>query len=287
MYLLKVLTGNELKIFMIICYGVEGKTYKNIEKMLEFKLTYPTILKSVDRLAKKNIVQKTQEGREICLELQDPYDKYAKFLTEFTHKLRPIGPGQNAKMGSAHKDILQLIAFYGQIKNVPKEHMREWMRQQIGTLYTPARKIYNYTNDLGKAMDLITRAQNYFASKGFNTWSLQGALLNNIHLFLEAKDIPGKYSANTPVKKIFCAYMVLKEIKPEHFQDWELRHGDQATPHATYILKHFKNEWKDAVNYIEEEAKFLKEKKLEFNLKTLADRIPEWWLRKKETDGRR
>jgi hypothetical protein len=269
------MSGNAIKVFYIICHNSDGRFFNNLDTIMEYKITAPTVYKSIGELMKKNVIRKYQEaGKPAVLELQPPYDHYAEHLKAFQGKLKPEGTPQETDTSEHHRNIVEIISYYGTMIGIGDTHKNEWFQQNIGTLYPFAKKLYRYTSNLDKSKKILDNANRYYKAKGIS-WSMQGALMNNIQIFLKQLDEPKGYRADTPVKKLLCAYKILKGLSPTNV-DWDIRHAERAKPHAEHILNRFEGDWEQACNYIEKESKKLTDAKLSFTIQTLADRVMEW-----------
>ena len=266
--------GNALKVFFIICYGSDDQgEYKNLEGMLKYGLTYPTILSCVEVLCKLKVIEKSQEWREATLKLLPPYEQYSRHLKEFKGKLAPLEPKDDVGMGETVKTVRKVLFNYGRMLGMDGD-LSMWFKHNVKVLWKPAVKLLEYGKDYEGCMAILQRAKQHYGDRV--TWTLQGAVLTNIHLFIN----PEKELTEADRKMVKC-YKLVKGI-PLDLTEWEERHLNRALSYFRKILAHFKGEWKPAAKFMEEESNFLKQKRLEFNPKTLSERIEEWELRRRD-----
>ena len=270
MYLLRELSGNEVKVFYIACHNSKEGGFKPGKRMESYKLPLPTILKALDKFCRKGIMT------EICgvYSFVPPFDKYAGYIALFPIQERSEEVKENSS--EIHATITEIVKHYGILQGVTMEQMNIWFSRSIKRMYNHAYDLYRYTNDLEKSKRILERAAAHFGARGLS-WSLQGAVLDRIFMFLEGIDQPvdGIYTVDTSVKKVICAYKIVRGLKYDDLK-WDQRHLEKAKPLAEAILDRFEGDWKVAVAYIENESASLKEKKLDFNLGTLADRVMEY-----------
>lgn len=266
---------------MLICYESTGGLFRNLEGMVEYKLAYPTVLKCVDKLLRLNMVSKEMDDKTAILRLVPPFDLYAEHLQGYQGMLMPSGaPTSKANMNELHKEIVGLILYYGQVIGVEPEQLVAWKRMNIPKLYSAARQIMKYTANEEVARQAIDKAKKFYESQDLS-WSLQGAVLNNLPIFVRRSEPEkGAYKLDSPEKRLICSYKMLKGMAYDETA-WDERHLKKAMPHAAFLVKIF-GDWEKAAAYLEEESTYMKKKGLSFHIGTLADRVHDWMMRKRE-----
>lgn len=270
MYLLRELSGNEVKVFYIACHNMNEGVFKAGKRIESYKLPLLTVLRALDKFCRKGIMKEVEGGFSFV----PSFEKYANYVALFPIEERP--EEVKAESGGMHTTITEIVKHYGYLQGVTADKMHLWLSRAMSRMYNHAYDLFRYTNDLEKSKRVLDRAAAYFNARGLD-WSLQGAVLDRVFLFLEGinETVSGKYTVETPCKKVICAYKIMKGLKYDD-EKWDRQHIDKAKSFAQTILGRFDGDWMASVAYIESESASLKEKKLDFNLKTLADRVVEY-----------
>lgn len=187
--LVKTLTGTEIKVFIAICLNSENGKYKNLEFLLGYDLTYPTILSAVDVLEKKNFIKKELVGREIEITFLDPYNEMAEHVKAFRPQLKfklEAEPAPDPKKKTDQKEILNIMYYYGRAKGVTDDRIKLWINQNFVRLVRSVKRLLEFTGDVEIAKAVIENAREHYDKEGLD-WSLQGAVLNNINKFMAIK----------------------------------------------------------------------------------------------------
>lgn len=184
--LLKRLTGNEVKIFMTILSNCNDRyEYINMESLIEFELSYPTVVTSIESLVKKSCIKKFDTGGHCILilhpdfrQLSDHIKKYSQTLELFSEEI-----SEPEKKKVSHKDAKELIAHYAREQGVPQERMKEWNRANFAVCIKAAYRVLEYCDDLELAKKAVTNCR--IARKRDNLeWSLGGDVMRNIQTWI-------------------------------------------------------------------------------------------------------
>lgn len=246
-----------------------------MELLQKYDLTYPTILKAADELMRRNILAKADSGQHHLLA---PYDAYSKHVQAFKFEFPALKPAKSSN-ATLERDIRRLVAYYGSRFLGVSNSMPHWFRQNIQKLHAPVKSLLSYGKGYDGAVEILNRAAAYFKTQELQ-WSLQGAVLSQIHRFLPDSKLPAPVVVKD-ADKLIKAYKMLKGMDDKN-QFWDKKHGRRAIEDAAEILRQFEGHWRDAVTYMEAEVKYLQGQGLSWNFDTLVNRVPDYRLREKE-----
>ena len=194
---LKKLSGNELKVLFVILYNCDAEhSYSPIESLTEFEITYPTILKIVDILKKKKIIEQFDAGNKCILKLNQRYFSFSDYLKNYSFQIELVGESlediqRKREEAIKQKDAIRLIYYYGAKQGVRKEKLQDWFKLNLPRLMKPAKQILAYVKEVDKAFILVDNTKIYYESRNLD-WSMQGVMLREIdklsNLNLENKE---------------------------------------------------------------------------------------------------
>ena len=191
---LKSLSGNELKIFMIVAIFSDARhEFGNMEKLTHFNLSYPTILKNLEGLIDDSYIKKLDTGGICILRVAEKYHplaehmkKYAGSLTLFSLDEEEVKQEEEKKKRWwTKKDQDVLIFHYAIEQGVPQEKFKDWCKGKnpghgnYAKNVRAAQFILNYCSSLEEAKITVTNCRIERSRSKLN-WSLGGDVTRNI-----------------------------------------------------------------------------------------------------------
>ena len=181
---LKSLSGNEAKIFMIIITDSDERhEYGVIEKLVDFDISPPTVYKGVDKLVKKGLVKKFDQGNIVVLRVSQEYQEFAAYLKNCPKELVLFEePDKKSRKWWTHKDCQLIIDHYcrERFKITDRTLMNKWWTATgAETLLAQAKRLLTFCKDMEEAKAIITNCR-IKRERDKMTWTLGGDILNNI-----------------------------------------------------------------------------------------------------------
>jgi hypothetical protein len=185
---LKNLSGNEIKVLMIImAHSDERHEFGNMEKLLEYDISYPTILNCVNSLCKANYIKKIdmETGNASILRVADRFSFMADHLKKISNELflfpEEPEPAKPKKWWNK-KDQDALIGHYAKEQGVTVADLGKWFRINYSANIRAAQRVLDYCSSIEEAKQIITNCR-IERSKSKLSWSLAGDILRNIQNF--------------------------------------------------------------------------------------------------------
>jgi len=88
-----------------------------------------------------------------------------------------------------------------------------------------------------------------------------------------------EYIIKDDIGRVICAYKMLKGFKKQD-REWDKLNYRRASRSAKQLLKAFKNNWEETVDYMIAEKKILEERGLEYTIETFVKRVSDYKLKK-------
>ena len=190
---LRALSGNEVKVFMaIIFYSDKNHEYANIENLMDFNLSYPTVVKVVAGLEKKGCIKKFDTGGKLILRVSPEYFEVSMHIKKCPNQLLllPEDDIDEPKKWRTKKDQDALIRHYALERGVPVDKLSDWYKSDYKKNIEAAQFILDYCLDISQAKGAITNCRIDREKQKLN-WSLAGDVRRNIQDYVP-KCIEGK-----------------------------------------------------------------------------------------------
>src|SRR3990167_1120969 len=166
---LKSLSGNELKIFMIVAIFSDARhEFGNMEKLTHFNLSYPTILKNLEGLIDDSYIKKLDTGGICILRVAEKYHPLAEHMKKYAGSLT---------LFSLDEEEVE--------QEVPQEKFKDWCKGKnpghgnYAKNVRAAQFILNYCSSLEEAKITVTNCRIERSRSKLN-WSLGGDVTRNI-----------------------------------------------------------------------------------------------------------
>lgn len=169
---------------VIMTFSDDRHEFGNMEKLMDFDMSYPTIVKIVESLSKRRCIKKIDTGRICILRVGETYHHLAAYLKSCPDQLVLFSeePQPKRKEWWNKKDQDALIRHYALEKGVPEEKIKEWYRSNYGANVSAARRVLTYCSNLEEAKQTITNCKLERSKDGL-TWSMAGDVCRNIQQF--------------------------------------------------------------------------------------------------------
>jgi len=183
--IVRKLTGNEAKLFLVILTESDARhEYGNLEKLMHFNMTAPTVYKSVDNLEKYGYIKKFDQGQICILRVAKEFFHLAEYLKKMPTDLVLIDEPQKEKKSQkwwTHEDCKKIINHYARerFKIDDSELTRWWKSCNPQMLMVQAKRLLDFCQNIEEAKEVITNCR-MTRERDRMTWSLGGDVLNNI-----------------------------------------------------------------------------------------------------------
>jgi len=181
---LRKLSGNEVKIFMIILTDSDERhEFGVIEKLVDFDISPPTVYKVVDRLVKIGLVKKFDQGNIVVLRVGQEYHELAMHIKKGPKDLVLFEEiDKKTKQWWKHKDCQDIIDHYcrERFKITDRNLMNKWWTATgAEQLLAQAKRLLTFCKDMQEAQAIITNCR-IKRDRDKIPWTLGGDILNNI-----------------------------------------------------------------------------------------------------------
>lgn len=148
-----------------------------------------------NRLADCQLVRVNEDLGEPMVVMSKPFKEFATHVKSFAEQLdfslgaaKPAGPEPSKAKPSKRTDMLEVIAEYARLKgiqdgNMPPGFVRQNCKSAVALL-TAAKSVE-------KAKEIIRKVKNKLEKRALD-WSLNGAVMNHMHGFMEAAETGSK-----------------------------------------------------------------------------------------------
>lgn len=187
--ILRTTKGIELRILMILLSKSKDGFFNGIERMADFGIDPEKVQNCLESLKKRRYLEYVVDSDRINVVLAPPLKELSEHLQSFRPQLElkidDTRVQSNGSGVSRAKEMAAVIRHYALAKGVPEDKLKVWNRGKNGfkAQIKSALKLLEYCGTAERANEVIDKAKKYYEKRDLD-WSLQGAILNNIQVFI-------------------------------------------------------------------------------------------------------